>query len=244
MIIMAGIIAVMPSMFGTAFTTLMAEGTWGIIKFILFIVFYIGIIIALVYEQSSERRIPIQYANKTASAYGAQQSYIPFKLNSSGVLPVIFASSLIAIPSFIAAFIKKEAFSDFVNKWVVDTSPTGFVVYMLLIIAFTYFYTYAQLKPKELAENLQKSGGFIPGIRPGDETEKYIKKVLSRTTVVGALALAFIAALPIVFAAITNLPSNVRIGGTGVLIVVGVALESYKQLESYIVSRSYKKGRR
>lgn len=244
MIIMGGIIAVMPSMFETAFTSLTGEGTWGIIKFILFIIVYIAIIIAVVYEQASERRIPIQYANKTASAYGAQQSYIPFKLNSSGVLPVIFASSLISIPSFIAEFIKKEAFSEFIQKWIVYTSPTGFVMYMLLIIAFAYFYTYAQLKPKDLAENLQKSGGFIPGIRPGEDTQKHIKKILSHITFVGALALAFIAALPIVFAAVSKLPSNVSIGGTGLLIVVGVALESYKQLESYIVSRSYKKGRR
>jgi len=244
MIIMSGIIAVMPSMFQTAFQSLSAEGTIGIIKFILFVVFYVALIVAVVYEQASERRIPIQYANKSASAYGNQQSYLPFKLNSSGVLPVIFASSLIAIPSFIAEFIKKPAFIDFVKKWIVYTSPTGFVLYMLLIIGFTYFYAYAQLKPKELAENLQKSGGFIPGIRPGEETEKYVRKVIGRITFVGALALAFIAALPIVFTAVSNLPSNVSIGGTGLLIVVGVALESYKQLESYIVSRSYKKGRR
>ncbi len=244
MIIMGGIIAVMPTMFQTVFTSLIGGGAMGIIKFILFIVFYVALIVAVVFEQASERRIPIQYANKTVSTYGNQQSYIPFKLNSSGVLPVIFASSLVAIPSFIAQFVKNPGFTSFVDKYIVYTSPVGFVLYMLLIIGFTYFYAYAQLKPKELAENLQKSGGFIPGIRPGDETEKYVRKIIGRITFVGSLSLAFIAALPIIFRAVSGLPSNVSIGGTGLLIVVGVALESYKQLESYIVSRSYKKGRR
>ncbi len=124
------------------------------------------------------------------------------------------------------------------------TSPTGFVLYIIFIFAFSYFYTFMQIKPKEMAENLQKNGGYIPGVRPGEETVDYISTVLKRLTVVGAFALAIIAALPIIFGMISNLPSSVTIGGTGLLIVVGVSLETYKQLESQLVSRTYKKGRR
>lgn len=124
------------------------------------------------------------------------------------------------------------------------TSPTGFVLYIIFIFAFAYFYTFMQIKPKEMAENLQKNGGYIPGVRPGEETVDYISTVLKRLTVVGAFALAIIAALPIIFGIISNLPSSVTIGGTGLLIVVGVSLETYKQLESQLVSRTYKKGRR
>ena len=124
------------------------------------------------------------------------------------------------------------------------TSPTGFVLYIIFIFAFSFFYTFMLIKPKEMAENLQKNGGYIPGVRPGEETVDYISTVLKRLTIVGAFALAIIAALPIIFGMISNLPSSVTIGGTGLLIVVGVSLETYKQLESQLVSRTYKKGRR
>lgn len=249
LIIMAGIIATMPKMFADAYTGLVVgetvqQITFGGVKFALFVALYLGIIIAVVYEQSSERRIPIQYANKTTSSYGAMQNYIPFKLNSAGVVPVIFASALISIPALIAQFIKNEEFTLFVNKWLSMHTPVGFVIYIILIFGFTYFYTFLQLKPKELTENLQKNGGYIPGIRPGEETVKYITRTLNRITVVGATCLAIIAALPIIFGAVSSLPTSVSVGGTGLLIVVGVALESYKQLESQLVSRNYSRGRR
>lgn len=249
LIIMAGIIASLPTMFVSAWQSLIVTTstqamTLGIVKFVLLVIIYLAIVIGVVFEQSAERRVPIQYANRSVNSVGAKNSYIPFKLNSAGVVPVIFASALLSIPSIIAQFVKKEGFVLFVNKWLNMNSGTGLILYILLIIGFAYFYTYLQLKPKELAENLNKNGGFIPGVRPGTDTEKYVSGVLNKITIVGALCLAFIAGLPHVFGTISNLPTSVQLGGTGLLIVVGVALETYKQLESQLVSRQYKRGRR
>lgn len=238
MIIMAGIIANLPTMFRTAFAEM------NIVLFIIYVLVYIGIIIGVIYVESAERRIQIQYANKSNSSYGGNQNYIPFKLNSAGVIPVIFASTLISIPSFIAALVKNDAFTSFINKWIAMTTPTGFVLYIALIFLFAYFYTFMQIKPKETSDNLNKNGGYIPGIRPGDDTTNYITKVLTRITIVGATFLAILAGIPIIFGVITKLSSNVTLGGTGLLIVVGVVLETYKQLESQLQSRNYKKGRR
>lgn len=249
LIIMAGIIASLPTMFVSAWQSLIVTTstqamTLGIVKFILLIIVYLAIIIGVVFEQCAERRIPIQYANRSVSSVGAKNSYIPFKLNSAGVVPVIFASALLSIPAILSGFIKKDGFTLFVNKWLTMTTGTGFILYILLIIGFAYFYTYLQLKPKEMAENLNKNGGYIPGVRPGVDTEKYISGVLNKITIVGSIFLAFIAGLPIVFGAVSNLPTSVQLGGTGLLIVVGVALETYKQLESSLVSRGYKRGRK
>ncbi len=249
LLIMAGIIASLPAMFVSAWqslivTTTTQAMTLGIIKFILLVLVYVAIVVGVVFVQSAERRVPIQYANRTVNNVGAKNSYIPFKLNSAGVIPVIFASALMSIPAIIAGFVKKDGFTLFVNKWMSMTSGTGFILYILLIIGFAYFYTYLQLKPKELAENLNKSGGFIPGVRPGEATEKHVSEVLNKITIVGAIFLAVIAGLPIVLGAVTSLPTSVQLGGTGLLIVVGVALETYKQLESQLVSRQYKRGRR
>ena len=246
---MAGIIASIPSMFADAFNALVKIGTTqettlGIISFILYVIVYVGIIIGIVFIENAERRVPIQYANRSNAILG-KQNYIPFKLNSAGVMPVIFASALLSVPSILASFIKKDGFTIFVSKWLTMNTATGFILYIVLIIAFAYFYTFLQLKPKELAENLQKNGGFIPGVRPGEETVNYISKILKRITIVGAFFLAILAALPIVFGMIfTNLPSSVSVGGTGLLIVVGVALETYKQIESELVTREYVKGRK
>lgn len=251
LIIMAGIIATMPSMFVDAYNGFVTGGDlqqtlFGITKFILFVVMYLAIVIAVVFEQSAERRIPIQYANQSGAGIGGNKSYIPFKLNSASVIPVIFASAIISVPGLIAQLIKNESMTLFVEKWLSFQTGTGFALYIILIIAFTYFYTYLQLKPKELAENLQKNGGYIPGVHPGDDTVKYISKTLNRITLVGALCLAVIAGLPIVFGMFSNLPTSVSIGGTGLLIVVGVALETYRQVESKLISRNYtgSRGRR
>lgn len=246
LIIMAGIIASMPSMFVSAWQGFVGTGmNWvGILQFVLFVIVYFAIVLGVVYEQLAERRIPIQYANKSAGVMSGAQNYIPFKLNSAGVVPVIFASSLISIPGLIAQVTKNSGFISFVNKWINYTTPTGFIIYIVLIFAFTYFYTFFTIKPKEMAENLQKSGGYIPGVRPGEDTSKYVSKVVSHLTIVGASLLVFIAGLPIVFSLFSKLPSSVTIGGTGLLIVVGVALETYKQLESQLVTRSYSRGRR
>ena len=249
LIIMAGIISSLPTMFVEAYQGLVVFGTvqqtlLGIIKFVLFVALYIGVIVGVIYEECAERRIPIQYANKSTNSVKGNQNYIPFKLNSAGVIPVIFASALISIPGLIAQFAKSEGIALFVNKYLTYTTPTGFILYILLIIVFAYFYTFLQLKPKELAENLQKNGGFIPGVRPGAETVQYVSKVLKRITLAGAIFLAIIAALPILFGMFSGLPTSVTIGGTGLLIVVGVALETYKQIESQVSTRTYSKGRK
>mgnify|MGYP004533043585 FL=1 len=243
LLIMAGIVNTLPQTFITAFNELvLAETftTWtGIILFILFVIVYLGIIVGVIYMQQAERRVPIQYSNRTASAYGGEKSFIPIKLNSVSVIPVIFASAIIGIPSLIATVINKTAFTNFVDNYINYTSYTGFLLYMALIFLFGYFYTLLELNPDEMAENLDKSRSYIPGVTPGDATSKYLKYVITRLTVVGTLGLMVIAALPIIFSKVSNLSSNVTIGGTGLLIVVGVALETYKQLESSIVSRSY-----
>ena len=244
MIIMAGILMTLPNTFVQAYQIFMEGATVaGIIKFVVYILLYIFIVLAVVFEENAERRVPIQYANKS-TAVGGKQSYIPFRLNSAGVIPVIFASALLQMPAFIAQFFKVEKITSFTEKWLSTTSPTGFILYILLIFGFSYFYTYAQLKPKDMAENLQKNGGYIPGVRPGEATITYIKNVINHITFVGAALLALLAALPTIFVWITGLSSSIALGGTGLLIVVGVALETYKQLESLILSRNYTKGRR
>ena len=245
MIIMAGILASTPYMFTQAFEGLVTveAGTMGVVKFVLFILLYLIIVLGVLFVQLAERRIPIQYANKSDNVFSNKKTYMPFKLNSAGVVPVIFASALISAPALIAQFSKNEDWMIFVNKYLSLTSITGFLLFVLFIVAFSFFYTFIVIKPKEMAENLQKSGGYIPGIRPGEETIKYVSKVLIRLTVVGSIFLAVIAGLPYVFSMVSDLPSTVSIGGTGLLIVVGVILEIYKQLESSLISRSYKRRR-
>ena len=245
LIILAGIVATMPSMFITAFKELITKGEFalwlGILLFALFVIVYFLIIVGVIFVELAERKIPIQYANKSTSAYG-NQSFMPIKVNTAGVMPVIFASSLLAIPATIAQLVKIEKFINFVNNYLTYTKPVGFIIFVALIFFFAYFYTYIQLKPEDLAKNLKENGGFIPGVRPGKDTEKYISNVLSKLTVIGGVFLVIIAGLPIIFSSLSGLSSTVTIGGTSLLIVVGVALETYKQLEGSLVSRNYKKG--
>ena len=248
LLIMAGIIQSMPSMFVTAFQSLVTSGSYstvvGSLLFALFVIVYILIILGVVFIQLAERRVPIQYSNRTNSAYGAQTSYLPIKLNAAGVMPVIFASTLITIPTTIVNLIGNEGAINFVNNYIVYTSPTGFLLYVVLILFFGYFYTFMEMNPEEMSKNLNKNGGYIPGVRPGADTTDYISKVIGRLTIVGSIFLVIIAGLPIIFSKFSGLPSSVTIGGTGLLIVVGVAIETYKQLESSLVSRSYREGRR
>ena len=244
LLLMAGIIATLPSTFVTVFEELISSGTYelplGIGLFVLFVIIYFLVVIGVIYIEEAERRIQIQYANK--STFGNNQSYMPIKINTAGVVPVIFASSLFTIPAVIAQFANKEGLTNFINNYLTYTKPVGFLIFVLLIYFFAYFYTFIQLRPEELAKNLKENGGFIPGVRPGKDTEDYISKVLSRLTVFGALFLVVISALPIIFSAVTNLPQSVSFGGTSLLIVVGVALETYRQLEGSLVSRNYKRG--
>ncbi len=248
LLIMAGIIQSMPRIFIGAFEAFITAGTYslavGISLFILFIIIYLIVLVGIIWITLAERRIPIQYANHTTSAYGAQQSFLPIKINSAGVIPVIFASIVLTIPSTIAGLIKNDAVSTFINKYIVYTTPTGFILYVILIMFFGYVYTYMMMNPEEMSKDLNKRGGYIPGVRPGMDTTKYISDSLGKLTIVGSLFLVILSALPILMANISSLPSSVTIGGTGILIVVGVAIETYKQIESAMISRSYKKRRR
>ena len=248
LLIMAGIVQQLPNTFVTAFNDLVTSGNFstgaGVAWFILFVLVYVLILVGVIFIETAQRRIPIQYSNRTSTAYNKEQSYIPIKLNSASVMPVIFASAFIGIPSLIASVIKNEAFKNFVNNYINYTSLTGFILYIVLIFVFGYVYTLMELNPDEMSENLDKNRSYIPGITPGEKTSQYLKYVITRLTVVGSIFLIVIAALPILMGKIPNISSSVTLGGTGLLIVVGVALETYKQLESSIVSRSYKTSRK
>ena len=207
LIIMAGIVNTLPNTFITAFRELVLSAsysTWtGIILFALFVAIYILIVVGVIYTQGAERRVPIQYSNRTTGAYGGEKSFIPIKLNASGVVPVIFASAIIGIPSLIGEVIKNDAFNKFVDKYIVYTSYTGFLLYMFLIFLFGYFYTLLQLNPDEMAENLDKKRGYIPGVTPGEKTSKHLI-CYYQSAVVGTLFLC-LAAMPIIFK-ITSYP--------------------------------------
>lgn len=245
LIIMSGIVASLPYMMSEAFKTFVLSNDnlfIGIMTFVVYIAIYVAVVVGVVFIQESERRIPIQYSNRTASAYGAKQTYIPFRVNAANVMPVIFASTLIAIPQTLAHFIKSEGYIKFVNNYLNYNTVVGLIIYLLLIIFFSYAYTLLQFRPGEIASNLQKNGGYIPGIRPGDETKNYIKTILIRITTYGGLFLVVIAALPILFANYSSVENaNITLGGTGLLIVVGVALETYKQIESTLSQKEYKR---
>lgn len=243
LLIMAGIVYSLPSMMKTAFNSLIPNGlaystALEIGSFVLFLLVYLLIIVGVVWMEGAERRISIQYANKSTANLG-KQTFMPIKINSAGVIPVIFASSLLGIPTTIAQFINKGDFTNFVDKYLNYNQPVGFILFVVLIFFFAYFYTFVQMKPDNMAKNLQNNGGYIPGIRPGEATKKYFTSVLARLTVVGAFALTLLAVLPILVNMFTPLPSSVQLGGTGLLIVVGVAIETYKQLEGSLLSREY-----
>ena len=246
LLIMAGILQSMPKIFVTAFKELVLSSTFksvlGSVLFGSFVIVYLLIIVGMVWIQLAERRIPIQYANRTNTAYGGHQNFLPIRINSAGVMPVIFASTFITIPVTIVNLIKNKKAIAFVNNYIVNTSLTGFVLYIVLIFLFGYFYTFLQMNPDEMSDNLNKSGAYIPGIRPGDDTSDYVSNVLSKLTVVGCIFLIIIAGLPIIFAKFSGLSNSVTIGGTGLLIVVGVAIETYKQIESSLISRSHRNG--
>lgn len=248
LIIMAGIIKELPTMFVLAFQGLILKSSldlWlGILLFVVFVIVYFLIVIGVIWVQEADRKIPIQYANKSTSAYGAQNSFLPIKLNSAGVMPVIFASILTTIPATIVALTKNQGAIDFVNKYILYNTPTGFVLYIILILFFGYFYTFMVMNPDEMSKNLNERGGYIPGIRPGEDTSNYISNSMGKLTLVGSIFLVILAAIPIIFSLIFGLSSQVTIGGTGMLIVVGVAIETYKQMESSLVSRSYSAKRK
>lgn len=206
-------------------------------------VLFIFVIAFIILMTKAERRIPVQYAKRVVGRkmYGGQSSHLPISVNLSGVLPVIFASSLLAIPTTIGAFVTpaEGGLMEAILKALNYDSPIYAVLYLILIVAFAYFYVAIQYNPVEMSNNLRKNNGAIPGIRPGKPTSDFIARVISKVTMIGAMFLGVIAILPIGVGAITGI-SNVSIGGTTVIIVVGVALDTVRQLESEMMMRHYK----
>ncbi|WP_050613650.1 preprotein translocase subunit SecY [Bacillus testis] len=245
-IIFAGIVANFPNMFNQIYAQQFEDAGDAlflrIVTMVLIVVAIIAIIVGVIFIQQALRKIPIQYAKRTngRAMVGGQSTHLPLKVNSAGVIPVIFAVSFIVTPQTIAGFFKQND----VTQWIINTfdytKPVGMILYVALIIAFSYFYAFVQVNPEQVAENLKKQGGYVPGIRPGKNTEDYLKRVLSRLTLVGALFLAVIAVLPVFFVKFAGLPQSVQIGGTSLLIVVSVALDSMKTLETQLVKRHYK----
>ena len=204
----------------------------------------LAIVVLIVFIQNAERRIPVQYAKRVVGRkmYGGQSSHLPMKVNMSGVLPIIFAQSIAMIPSTIAAFCKQPAEGTFWYGFLnaIDTKSVLYMIfYFLMIIAFSYFYATIQFNPVEISNNLKKNGGFIPGFRPGKPTTDFIKKVLNKVTLFGAIYLGVVAILPLLIGKIVG-NSSLSIGGTSVIIVVGVALETVQALESQMLMRQYK----
>ncbi len=244
-IIFAGIVAGFPDQLRAIFATEFSTGTeqifLAVVKLVIITAVIIAIVAGVIFVTQGTRRIPVNYAKRVVGRkmYGGQSTYIPFKVNSAGVIPVIFAISLLMFPATIAQFWAGKPVADWFIKHFTYNDPFGAVFYMLLIIGFTYFYTFVQINPENMSENMRKNGGFIPGIRPGQATTKYIVRILNRITLTGAIFLAAVAILPVVFIAFTNLPQSVQIGGTSLLIVVGVALDTMKQIESQLMSRHY-----
>lgn len=245
-IIFAGIIANIPTTIQQVYATLFMDAGdalfLNIIKAVVLVIVVVLIIAGVIFVQQGVRKIPVQYAKRVVGRkmYGGQSTHIPIKVNAAGVIPVIFASSLLLFPVTIAQFWASNRFADWIIENFTYTSVLGGTLYVLLIIGFTYFYTFVQINPEQLAENMKKNGGYIPGIRPGKTTAKYVTRIINRITLTGALFLAAISILPVVFSALAGLPRSVQIGGTSLLIVVGVALETMKQIESQLIKRHYK----
>ncbi len=264
-IIFAGCVRSLPTQISTAWSKWIVENTTrssgemirGSFQFALYIIVMILITAFVVFIELSRRKIPVQHANKGGGQSMARASFLPIKINSAGVIPVIFASSLMAAPSVIASFISSDAAKadwlkifnyneTFTMPWFNNQTwkmDWGLVIYIVLILLFTFFYSEMQIDPEKLADNFQKSGAYIPGVRPGKETERYVGKVLNRVTFIGAFALAAIAALPIILT-LTDVfdgDTTLAIGGTGLIIIVGVALEINAQIDGLLAGKSFEK---
>ena len=244
LLIMAGIVSNMFN-WGRQATVGMVAGTVHPIAVIVIVLALLAMIVAITFVDMGERRIPIQYAKRVVGRkmYGGQSSHIPLKVNMSGVMPIIFAQAIASLPATIGMFVpaaQQEGTGWYTFLQIFNTTSVIYiVVYFLLIIGFSYFYSTMQFNPVEVANNLKKNGGFIPGFRPGKPTADFIHKVLNRITMFGALYLAIIAIAPIVTGAILG-QSGLAIGGTSIIIVVSVALETTKALEAQMLMRHYK----
>ena len=257
MIIFAGIVCSLPNQIMSAFSqwigTSLGTGKelTGVFQFLLYILAYLLIISFVTFIELSKRKIPVQHSGKGGQVQSmAKASFLPIKVNSAGVIPVIFASSIMMAPSVVVAFISPENSNAgwlgiFNSSTLYDMNgfkmPWGLLIYIALIIAFSFFYANIQINPQELAENFQKNGSYIPGIRPGNETERYVKKVLNRVTCIGAVALAFIAALPpiLTMSGVFGSNTSLALGGTGLIIIVGVALELNSQIDGLLAGKSF-----
>jgi preprotein translocase subunit SecY len=259
MVIFAGIVRGLPNKIKTAFTSWVGTGEVykepplvikGWILFLLYLVAFVLILAFVVFIELAKRKIPVQHTGKSGgqTASMAKASFLPIKVNSAGVIPVIFASSIMMTPTVIASFISSDT-----PKWLGIFSytemydmggwkmPWGLIIYITLIMLFAFFYATLQIDPEQLAENFRKNGSYIPGVRPGNETERYVKKVVNRVTCIGALALTFIAALPVVLSlsGLFGNNSSLAIGGTGLIIAVGVSLELRDQVNGLLAGKTF-----
>lgn len=245
-LIFAGIVAAIPEgvkqLYSQYFINPGSELFINIVIVTLIVLVIIAVTVGVVYIQQAERKIPVQYAKRLVnrSPVGGHSTHLPLKVNAAGVIPVIFAIAFIVAPRTIAQFFEGSKAASIIESTFDYTQPVGMVIYFILIIAFTYFYTFVQVNPEQMAENLQKQGGYVPGIRPGNNTERYLTRVINRLTFVGSIFLAVVSVLPIILGNLGNLPQSIQIGGTSLLIVVGVALQTMKQLEGQLVKRHYK----
>jgi preprotein translocase subunit SecY len=235
LIIMAGIVARLPSALGTT-VQFVREGEMSLFVLLFVLLLAVGVTAGIVYVETAQRRIPVQYAKRVVGRriYGGQSSHLPLKINTAGVIPPIFASSILVFPATLATFVPAlKNYSAMLTPggWIYD------VVYVALIIFFTYFYTAVTFNPVDVADNLKKYGGFIPGIRPGRYTAEYIDRVLSRITLGGAIYVSAVCVLPTIMIEQFNVPFY--FGGTALLIVVGVALDTIAQMETHLLTRNY-----
>jgi len=237
LIIFAGIVARMPSALGST-VQLVKTGDMGFLVLLLLFVIMIAVIAVIVFVERGQRRIPVQYAKRVVGRriYGGQSTHLPLKVNTAGVIPPIFASSLIIFPATIAQFTNVPVLQE-VTSWLRPGTAVHELIYIILIVFFCYFYTAVTFNPVDVAENMKKYGGYIPGIRPGKKTSQYIDRVLTRLTFAGAIYISVVCVLPSILIARFNAPFY--FGGTSLLIVVGVALDTLAQIETHMIQRHY-----
>ena len=242
-ILFAGIVSRGPALVGTMIE-LLKNGGASILVAALTVIIGLAIIVFVVYISDAERRIPIQYAKRVVGRkqYGGQSTHLPIKVNASGVMPIIFAASIMSLPSTIEMMVtpKNGGLAEKIFALFHSNNPFYIVIYVLLIFAFSYFYATIQFNPIEIANNLKKNGGFIPGFRPGRPTAEFVARALGKVTFMGAIFLSVVAAVPLIIGAFNSSLGNVAIGGTSVLIVVGVAMETVRQIESQLMMHNYK----
>lgn len=245
MIIMSGIISRMPTTYRSAFTSMVSANGFsvsGILFFSLYVAVNLAIVILVIYMSQATRKITIQYSSSSGATRGKNVNHLPLKINSASVVPVIFAGAIIQAPIIALSYINQNwAIYKFLNTYMTLNHPVGIAVYAILIFLFTFFYTHLTVDPEKIAENFGKNNSYIPGVRPGKDTQKYITVILNRITLLGALFLVFIAVLPPLLPLITDnfIPQSTAPGGTGIIIVVGVALETVKELKGRLSQRSY-----